>query len=123
MGKTPAALEDPTDPATGQLVETFVFAELRRQITWADTDVTMFRWQDRAGAEVDLVLETADGRVAGLEVKSGQTPKPEWFRWLGQMRDALGGQFVTGIALYPGNQVLPFGDRLLAVPISALWEL
>lgn len=123
MGKTPAALEDPTDPATGQLVETFVFAELRRQITWADTDVTMFHWQDRAGAEVDLVLEAADGRVVGLEVKSGQTPKPEWFRWLGQMRDALGDQFVTGIAFYPGNQVLPFGDRLLAVPISALWEL
>jgi len=31
MGKTPAALESPTDPATGALVETFVFAELRRQ--------------------------------------------------------------------------------------------
>lgn len=123
MGKTPAALEDPTHPATGQLVETFVFTELRRQITWAATDVTMFHWQDRAGAEVDLILEAADGRVVGLEVKSGQTPKPEWFRWLGRMRDALGDQFVGGIALYAGNQVLPFGDRLLAVPISALWEL
>ena len=122
LGKTPAALEDPTDPATGQLVETFVFAELRRQLTWAATDVTMFHWQDRAGAEVDVVLEASDGRVVGLEVKSSQTPKPEWFRWLGQMRDALGGRFRIGVALYPGDQVLPFGDRLLAVPISALWE-
>src|SRR5664279_3936341 len=32
LGKTPAALENPTDPATGQLVETFVYAELRRQL-------------------------------------------------------------------------------------------
>lgn len=123
LGKTPAALEDPTDPATGQLVETFVFAELRRQLTWAEPDVTLFHWRDRAGAEVDLVLETADGRVVGLEVKAGQTAKPEWFRWLGQMRDAVGDRFVAGVALYAGPHVLPFGDRLLALPISALWEL
>lgn len=123
LGKTPDALEDPTDPATGQLVETFVFAELRRQLTWAGTEVSMYHWQDRAGAEVDLVLEAADGRVAGLEIKSGQTAKPEWFRWLGKMRDALGDKFKAGVALYTGDQILPFGDRLLAVPISALWEL
>lgn len=122
LGKTPAALEDPTDPATGQLVETFVFCELRRQLTWAEADVALFHWQDRAGAEVDLVLEAADGRVVGLEVKAGQTPKQEWFRWLTRMRDAIGEQFVAGIALYTGQQVLPFGDRLWAAPISALWE-
>lgn len=123
LGKTPDALEDPTDPATGQLVETFVFAELRRQLTWAATEVTIYHWQDRAGAEVDIVLEAADGRIAGLEIKSGQTAKPEWFRWLGQMRDAIGDKFKVGVALYTGDQILPFGDRLLAVPISALWEL
>ena len=38
LGKTPAALADPEDPATGQLIETFVFAELRRQLTWAACD-------------------------------------------------------------------------------------
>ncbi|MHB8340972.1 MAG: ATP-binding protein [Mycobacteriales bacterium] len=123
LDKTPAALEDPTEPATGQLVETFVFAELRRQITWARTEVTMFHWQDRAGAEVDLVLESPDGRVLGIEVRAGQTPRKDWFRWLAQMRDVLGERFVAGLTLYTGGQVLPFGDRLWAVPISALWEL
>jgi len=123
IGKTAAALEDPTDPATGQLVETFVFTELRRQVTWAETEVGLFHWRDRNNAEVDLILEAADGRVAGLEVKSGHTPRPEWFRWLGELRDSLGGKFSVGVALYAGDQVLPFGDRLLAIPISALWEL
>lgn len=123
LGKTPGSLADPADRATGQLVETFVFAELRRQLTWAATDTAMFHWQDRAGAEVDVILEAADGRVAGLEVKSHQTAKPEWFRWLTQMRDVLGEKFTAGIALYAGNDVLPFGDRLLAAPISSLWEL
>jgi uncharacterized protein len=123
LGKTPAALEDPTDSATGQLIETFVHAELRRQATWAHSDVNIFHWQDRAGAEVDLVLETADGRVLGLEIKAGQTPRPDWFRWLTQMRDALGDKFIAGITLYTGNQTLPYGDRLHAIPIPALWEL
>jgi predicted AAA+ superfamily ATPase len=123
LGKTPDALENPTDPATGQLVETFVYAELRRQLSWATTEASLFHWQDRDGAEVDLVIEAGDGRIVGLEVKSGQTPRREWFRWLELMRDTLGSQFIAGITLYGGDQVLPFGDRLLAVPISALWEL
>lgn len=123
LGKTAAALEGPTDPATGQLVETFVFAELRRQLTWTEAEVTLYHWRDRSGAEVDLVLESADGRVVGIEVKAGQTPRADWFRWLGTMRDAVGEPFVAGLALYTGNQVLRFGDRLYAVPISALWEL
>ncbi len=123
VGKTPAALEDLTDPSTGRLVETFVFGELRRQLTWAVTEAALFHWQDRAGAEIDFVLESTDGRVAALEVKAGQTPKPEWFRWLGRMRDAMEDRFVAGVVLYGGRHVLPFGDRLLAVPIPALWEL
>ena len=122
MGKTPAALESPTDPATGALVETFVFAELRRQLTWSETEAALFHWQDRAGAEIDFVLESADGRVVALEVKAGQTPKREWFRWLERMRDTLGDSFIAGVVLYGGQHVLPFGDRLMAVPISALWE-
>ena len=122
LGKTADALADPADPATGQLVETFVFNELRRQLTWSATDAAMFHWQDRSGAEVDIVIESADGRVAALEVKSGQTAKPEWFRWLAQMRDTLQDAFTVGIALYAGNEILPFGDRLLAIPISVLWD-
>ncbi|MGH9291590.1 MAG: ATP-binding protein [Acidimicrobiales bacterium] len=123
LGKTPTALEEPTEPSTGQLVETFVFAELHRQLTWANVEATMFHWRDRAGAEVDLVLEATDGRVVGIEVKAAQTPRADWFRWLAGMRDALGEPFVAGVALYMGDTVLPFGDRLLALPISALWEL
>jgi uncharacterized protein len=96
---------------------------LRRQLTWAAADVTMYHWQDRSGAEVDIVLEAADGRVAAFYVKTHQTAKPEWFRWLGVMRDTVKDKFMTGIALYAGNDVLPFGDRLIAAPISSLREL
>ncbi len=39
------------------------------------------------------------------------------------MRDTIADKFMTGIALYAGDDVLPFGDRLLAAPISPIWEL
>lgn len=123
LGKTPSALEGPSDPATGQLVETLVFSELRRQLSWAEAEVDIFHWRDREGAEIDLVLEASDGRVIGIEVKAGQTPRADWFRWLSRMRETLGDRFVAGIALYAGAQVVPFGDRLHAVPIPALWHL
>lgn len=123
LGKTADALEDPLDPATGQLVETFVWAELRRQLTWSSTETALFHWRDRNGAEIDLVLQAGDGRVAGIEVKAGRTPTRGWFRHLELLRAQLGKAMVAGVVLYTGDQVLPFGDRLWAVPIPALWEL
>ncbi len=30
--------------------------------------------------------------------------------------------FVTGIVFFTGDRPLPFGDRLLALPISLLWN-
>jgi uncharacterized protein len=34
-----------------------------------------------------------------------------------------GDRFVAGFVLYTGQQTLPFGDRLRAVPLDALWQL
>ncbi len=123
VGKTPAALADPLEPSTGQLVETFVAAELRRQLTWSAVEARLFHWRDSRGAEVDLILEAGDGRVVGVEVKSGQSPARSWFRHLELLRDKVGPSMIAGVVLYAGDQVLPFGDRLWAIPIPALWEL
>jgi hypothetical protein len=46
------------------------------------------------------------------------------FRHLARLRDLLdasGGHFVRGVVLYCGDQVLPFGDRLMAMPLAGLW--
>jgi hypothetical protein len=31
--------------------------------------------------------------------------------------------FVAGVVLYTGTSTLPFGDRLRAMPVSALWQV
>ena len=41
----------------GQLLETFVFQELKRQASWNDTPVQFYHFRDKDGVEVDIVLE------------------------------------------------------------------
>jgi predicted AAA+ superfamily ATPase len=41
----------------GQLLETFVYQELRRQASWQEQDVRLHHFRDKDGAEVDVVLE------------------------------------------------------------------
>jgi hypothetical protein len=36
--------------------------------------------------------------------------------------DRLGERFAVGVVLYTGESALPVGDRLWAVPVSALWR-
>lgn len=124
LAKTPQTLMSPTDPATGALVETFVANELAKQLTWSETPARLGHFRRSDGAEVDLVLESDDGRVVGVEVKASSTPRAEDFRWLAMLRDGLdasGGDFVQGVLLYAGDRRLPFGDRLVALPIADLW--
>jgi predicted AAA+ superfamily ATPase len=105
----------------GGLLESFVAAELRRQLAWADTPAELFHFRDRNGAEVDIIIETQDRLVAGIEMKSSGSPDTSDFRHLKLLREKLGDRFRLGVVLYTGKAALPFGDRLVALPYSALW--
>lgn len=105
----------------GQLLETFVFQELRRQADGLADAIAFCHFRDKDGAEVDVVLESG-GRLAGVEVKAGSTVKSPDFRGLRNLREAAGAAFVRGVLLYDGEAVVPFGDDLYAVPISRLWS-
>lgn len=58
-----------------------------------------------------------------IEIKAASTVRAEDFRGLRHLSDRLGDDFLAGIVLYTGSQTLPFGPRLRAVPVSALWNL
>lgn len=121
LGKDPTSLARPDDPVRGPLHETFVVNELLRQAGWLEDDVRLHHLRDRDGAEIDLVIEAADGRVVAVEVKASSTARPTDARWLAWLRDKIGDDFVTGIVLYTGPRAFPLGDRLVAVPIAGLW--
>lgn len=107
----------------GQLLEAFVLMELARQLTWARHRVELFHYRTKDGTEVDAVLEDRRGRVVGIEVKASSTVRAEDFRGLRHLAERLGDDLVAGYVLYTGGQTLPFGPRLRAVPVGALWEL
>ncbi len=106
----------------GQLLETFVFQELRRQASWHDRDIRFQHYRDKDGAEVDIVLEQGSRHLAGIEVKAAATVTSADFRGLRRLKAAAGGRFVAGAVLYDGESSVSFGDGLFAVPIRSLWE-
>jgi len=109
-------------PLLGQLLETFVFQELRRQASWRDEPVGFFHFRDKDGAEVDIVLERGARELAGVEVKASATVTVADFRGIRKLREAAGKRFAAGAVLYDGEITASFGDGLFAVPLRALWD-
>jgi hypothetical protein len=103
----------------GQLLETFVYQELRKQADWHLETVNFLHFRNKDGVEVDIVIE--QGRqVAGIEVKASATVGESDFKGLAKLRDAVGKNFAAGILFYDGESILPFGPQLYAVPVSLL---
>ncbi|MCY4371582.1 MAG: hypothetical protein OXF41_19710 [bacterium] len=80
------------------------------------------QYRDRYGHEIDLICEAPDGRVVGIEVKAAATTRPGHATHLTWLRDRLGGRVVGGVVHYAGSLSLPLGDRIVALPLSVLWE-
>jgi len=105
----------------GQLLETFVYQELRRQASWHEEPFAFHHFRDKDGDEVDVVLESG-GKLTGVEVKAAATVSSADFRGLRKLQNAVGARLVAGVVLYDGDAVVPFGESLYAVPLSRLWE-
>ncbi len=106
----------------GQLLETFVFQEVRRQAEWHESPITFHHFRNKDGSEVDIVLERGAHDVAGIEVKASATVTSGDFSGLRKLRAAVGAHFSGGVVLYDGEFCASFGDRFHAVPIRSLWE-
>jgi len=109
-------------PLLGQLLETFVFQELRRQASWHDEPLTFYHYRDKDGVEVDIVIEQGSRALAGVEIKASATVTAADFRGLRKLKDASGKRFVSGVVVYDGETSASFGECLYAVPLRALWE-
>jgi len=105
----------------GQMLETFVYQELRRQASWQEDEIRFHHFRDRDGFEVDLVLERPGGDLAGVEVKAGATVTAADFRGLQKLKDGTGKHFRAGVVLYDGEVAASFGESLYAVPLAELW--
>jgi len=124
LGKSPDALRNPIEPATGPLLETFVCNELAKQLTWSETDARLYHYRESGGTEVDLVIEGDDGATIAIEVKSTTAPRETDFAGLRMLQARLhraGTELTCGILLHTGSRRATFSDRLVALPIADTW--
>lgn len=107
----------------GSLLENFAAMELVKLSSWSQTQPTLFHFRTTAQQEVDLVLESPSGHIVGVEVKASATVGPSDFKGLRALAE-MGGKerFVRGLVLYTGDQIVPFGENLAAVPLASLWK-
>ncbi len=105
----------------GQILENFVAVEISKQATFSDTRIQLFHYRTSSGQEVDFLLEGPQGSIVGIEVKSTSNVTSKDFRHLESLRRDLGEKFVRGFVVYPGTDIVPFGEQLFAVPLASLW--
>lgn len=106
----------------GHIVETFAVNEVLKQASWAKTPVTFSHLRTHGQREVDLVLETREGTVAGVEVKASSTIHDKDFAGLRLMRDKLRDDFVAGVVLNLGQRSYRYDDRLYVASLDQLWR-
>jgi uncharacterized protein len=95
--------------------------ELVKQAAWAETSVRIHHLRTAGGREVDILIESGDGSVCGIEVKLGATAHSRDFAALRHLQSKLGSRFKLGVVVHTGPETLPFGQGLWALPVSALW--
>lgn len=102
----------------GKLVETWVYQQLA-SISDMEDNCLIRHYRDNRKREIDFVVERDDGRLLGIEVKSGQVGGDD-FRTLKWFAQNLGKNRFTGVVLYSGKETLRFGEGFYAVPLGAL---
>ncbi len=74
-----------------------------------DCDFVVSNWRD------------IDFQSAGIEIKASATVKAGDFGGLRALAEACGDRFAFGVVLYDNTDVVPFGDKLAAAPLSSMW--
>ena len=105
----------------GSLLETFIVSEIMKLMTASDLRLVPYHFRDQQMREVDIVLERDDGKIAGIEIKSSATVRSSDFAGLRTLAAACKDRFAYGVVLYDNTDLVPFGEKLAAAPLSCLW--
>jgi len=113
------------DPSLmGHLFENFIATEIMKATSSLPGKyyISHFNPVRGDGKETDFVIEKDNGEVLAIEVKLDSTLSEKDFKNLSECRSIISSNFKKGIVLYTGEELVPFGEKLWAVPINFLWE-
>lgn len=106
----------------GHIVENFVATEILKLLSFSEINANLLHFRTSDNKEVDFLLERSDGSIAAIEVKTSSRVNLSDFKGIKILQEATKSDFVCGIVLYTGKDIVPFGDKLFAIPLNALWE-
>jgi hypothetical protein len=107
----------------GRTLDTYVATQLRAECSLSIIGADLFHLRDANGRhEVDLLIETRDGRVIAIEIKATAAPSRTDARHLEWCAERLGPTFTAGLVIHTGPRVIHLTGQIAAVPIAALWS-
>jgi predicted AAA+ superfamily ATPase len=106
----------------GKMIENFVASEILKQLGMSQP-ASLYHYRTQDNKEIDFMIERSNGDLLALEVKSKISVTAEDFKNIKELQQAYKAHFSRGLVLYLGRNIIPFGDKLYAIPIPALWEL
>ena len=129
-GLIASLLRYPDDPErlsndqTGKIVEAFVGTELLALADASSGRFSIGHYRDNDRREIDFMVDDHDtGGCIGIEVKASTTVGAKDFRHLRWFDENLAADRpFAGVLLHAGGEALRFGERLQALPASALWN-
>ncbi|WP_421620808.1 ATP-binding protein [Alkalilimnicola ehrlichii] len=92
-----------THPLRGALFETAVVGEFLKARWNKGLPSNLAFWRDRAGREVDLVIDRA-GVLQPVEIKSGSTVSRDAFRGLNRWCELAGAEGASPMLVYAGDE-------------------
>ena len=103
----------------GDIVETFVYAELSKHLGYSQTQAKIYHYRTNDKKEIDFILEKGN-KIFAIEVKSSTSIKKDAFKHITDFQKKSDKE-VVGIVFYAGSDILPFGDEnhaRFALPLS-----
>ncbi|SFV64428.1 ATPase [hydrothermal vent metagenome] len=93
----------------GDIVETFVFSELLKHISYSQIQPKLYHYRTNDKKEIDFIIEKVD-KIFAIEVKSSQGIKRDAFKHIIDFQKKSSKKIV-GIVFYAGDSILSFGDK------------
>ena len=109
-----------TGELTGTLFESLVVAEARKWVDTLGRDTPLSFYRTRNGREVDLLVTTPRGPI-GIEIKNRARVVRRDASALRALGDALGDQWVGGLVVHRGEDIVDLGGAIWAVPAQRLF--
>ena len=110
----------PFHPQTGALFENFILAEMIKTRYNRGRQGNLYFWRDNTGHEIDVLIESA-GELYPVEIKSGQTITPDFFKGLNFWKKIS--EKESGTVMYAGSAHQKRSGGIEVVPWNHVHEI